>query len=536
VLDTIPSHPAEPPDWLLAEEDLTPEIDRGPLAGWLDRDPIAYHAGTRPGRIACIEAASGQRLTYADLHERVARAAGWLSAAFGIGQGERVAFLGRSSIDQLAVMFACHRLGAVFQPLNWRLPGAELAFPVEDATPRVLIFDPEFGEAANEVVGGGSNTATFSAGHLAGAISAAEPTSAAAVDPDAPFILLYTSGTTGRPKGAIITRSNAFFSALNFMTVGQVTSASTMLCDAPLFHTVGAMAVARTSMQAGAAMVISDRFLPERTLALLSDKDLGVTHYFAVPQIAQMLRDHPSYTTSDLTGLTALFTGGAPMPPTLIEAFLDDGVTLANGYGMTEAGTVLGMPLDKNLIRRRLESAGLPAPTARLRIVRADGTDAKTGEPGEIWIKGPGVMPGYWNRPEENERAFVDGWFRSGDAAVMDEDGYFRLIDRWKDMYISGGENVYPAEVETVLATAPGVLEVAVVGVPDARWGESGCAFVVAAPGASVTAETVIGVCAGRLARYKAPRSVQFVDALPRTASGKVRKDLLRALNAEKVG
>jgi len=502
---------------------------------WLERDPVMHHAQVRPDHIAVIDFKSGQRLNYSALNERVARAAGWLKQTLGEHTlGQRVAYLGRNSIEQVAILFGCHRVGAIFQPMNWRLTGLELAVLIEDAAPVLLIYEAEFEACAREALAAQPVQMVFSISatgdELAEAIAASSPIEPDAVPNEAPFILLYTSGTTGRPKGAVITRLNAFYSGVNFASVGQVTPRAVMLCDAPMFHTVGLMAATRTTLQTGGTLALSDRFLPGPTLARLSDRTLNITHYFAVPQIAQMLREHPDYPTSDLTGLTALFTGGAPMPAELIKAFLADGVTLSNGYGMTEVGTVMHVPLDKAIIANRLDWAGVPAPAVAVRVVRPDGADAAPNEPGEIWMKGPAIMTGDWNRPDEDARAFHNGWFKSGDAGLMDEHGFFRLIDRWKDMYISGGENVYPAEVEAVLAAHPGVQEVAVVGYPDSKWGESGCAFVVGAEGLEEAG--VLSGCFDRLARYKHPRQVRFVSELPRTASGKVRKDTLRAMLA----
>ena len=509
--------------------------DASEQVGWLRRDSIGYHAAVRPGKLAVIEFKSGARLGYAELDTMVAKATGWLIQTLGTTLGERVAYLGRNSIDQLAVIYGCHRSGAIIQSLNWRLTGRELSVLIEDAEPAILIYEAEFEAAALEALAlspvPGILRISENGTELTDAIAASAPAQAVEAPDDAPFILLYTSGTTGKPKGAVITRLNAFYGAVNFSAVGSVTPSSVMLCDAPMFHTVGLMAVTGTAMFMGATLAISDRFLPGPTLERLTDKALGITHYFSVPQIAQMLREHPDYAKSDLTNLTALFTGGAPMPPALVQAFLDDGVVVANGYGMTEVGTVMHMPLDRGLVAQRLEWTGVPGPCVTVRIMRQDGTPAPNGEAGELWIKGPGVMPGYWRRPEETAKAFVDGWFRSGDAGLRDDQGFFRLIDRWKDMYISGGENVYPAEVEAVLASVPGVAEVAVVGCPDERWGEIGCAFVVAV---GVLEEAVIfAACEGRLARYKQPRLVRFVDSLPRTGSGKVQKDVLRKLLAE---
>jgi fatty-acyl-CoA synthase len=344
----------------------------------------------------------------------------------------------------------------------------------------------------------------------------------------APCTLLYTSGTTGRPKAAIITRSGAFFAGLNFAFVGGVGADCAILSDAPMFHTVGLFATARTAATVGATLVISDRFLPEQTLAVLSDPALGITHYFAVPQIAATLRAHPAYPRADLSRLHGIYVGGAPLAPALADAFLADGVRLINGYGMTEAGTVMHMPNDAALLAARPASAGLPGPFVEVRIARLDGSEAAPGEVGEIWLRGPAVTPGYWNNESATQAAFTGGWLRSGDAARRDADGYFWLVDRLKDMYISGGENVYPAEVENVLRGHPDIADAAVLGVPHAVWGEAGIAFIVTREGAALAGADVLAFCAGQLARFKHPATVRFVAAIPRTASGKIQKHLLR--------
>lgn len=502
---------------------------------WLDRDPVAFHARFRPNACAAIELATRARHSYAQVDARIARATGWLKAQ-GVGQGDRVGYLGRNGLNQLSIMFGARRLGAIFCPLNWRLAGPEVAVIVDDAQAKLLIADAEFADAAKAGAQGLATTLyELDAGgaNLAAAIDAAAPAEAISVPPSAPFIILYTSGTTGRPKGAVITRANAWFSAVNFSSIGHVNKTSVMLCDAPMFHTVGLIAVTQTCLQSGGTVVFSERFLPETTLAALNDEALGVTHYFGVPQITQMLREHPAYTPRAFARLTGLFSGGAPLPPSQLEAFLADGVNLANGYGMTEVGTVLCMPLDTDLIRARPHSAGLPAAAVQIRIVKQDGTDAAVGESGEMWLKGPAVMPGYWNRPDENAKAFTGGWFRTGDAASVDAGGYYTLLDRWKDMYITGGENVYPAEVEAVLLRLSGVAEAAVIGVPDPKWGECGIAYVVAEAGADLTGPDLAAACGPHLARYKLPKDVRLVDALPRTASGKVKKDVLRQMAAE---
>lgn len=504
---------------------------------WFDKDPIQYHAGVRPNRTACLEFRTGERLTYRDLDRQIAKCAGLLVKLLGRPLGVRVAILARNSIDLVLLHYACERVGAIFVPLNWRLAGPELKILLDDARPQLFVYEEEFAQAAAEAASGLPPLATFEISprrnEFRSAVSAAEaaPNSFAALD--APCTFLYTSGTTGKPKGVIITRKNIFFGGFNHSIVAQVGPDSVMLCDAPTFHVIGLFGLVRSSMHAGATLAISDRFAPPVTLERISDPHLRVTHYFCVPQMAQAMLDDPSFGASDLRRLKALFLGGAPVSETLAARFLDAGVPVADGFGMSEAGTVTCMPLDIAVVRSKPRSVGLPAPAVEIRLVAADGRDAGPGEPGEMWLHGPGVSPGYWNQPEATGRAFVEGWFRTGDVARRDEDGFYQVVDRLKDMYITGGENVYPAEVEAVILTLHGVAEAAVVGVPHERWGECGCGYVVLQPGATVTAEQVLNHCSGRLARFKLPTWVRFVDAIPRTASGKIRKDLLRRVFAE---
>jgi fatty-acyl-CoA synthase len=485
-------------------------------------DPVAYQALVRPRAVA-VRAADGSRtLTYAALDALI----GWLGhgivAAAGEARGARVATVARNSIEQVALAFACQRVGAIFVPLNWRLTGPEIAALVADAEPALVLYEPEFADLVEQ----GIVLADFAAAAAAG--MPAEP---APMPPDAPCTLLYTSGTTGTPKGVIVTRAGAFHIALNMAFVGEIDAASVMLCDVPMFHVVGLFAVIRTILTVGGTLVLSDRFAPAATLARLSDATLGVTHYFGVPQIASAMRNDPAYAGADLTRLKAIFTGGAPLPRPLVETFMADGIVLLNGYGMSEAGTVLHMPLDAEITRRHAGAVGYPAPAMAVRIVDDVGRDAPRGAVGELWLQGPSVTPGYWRRPEETAAAFHDGWFRTGDLARL-EDGVFHIVDRRKDMYVSGGENVFPAEVEAVLLAHPDILDAAVVGEPDERWGERGVAFLTLRAGAALTQEAVLAHCSGRLARYKHPAVVVLTDALPRSAAGKVRKDLLKAKRA----
>ena len=501
-----------------------PELDPVPtLWGWLDQDCVAYHARVRPKTAACVMLAPGTTLSFFELDKEIARYAAALAGAVS-KRGARVALLARNSLLHVVLFYASARAGLVFVPLNWRLPAAELTQLLGDFEPDILFADEEFMPTAAEAVTGPVRLLPAGAPLPAGAEVRWAPLSV-----DEPWILLYTSGTTGRPKGAIVTRRSAFFSSFNFAQIGLLTPGCATLCDAPLFHTVGLFGITHSGLTAGMSILISDRFIPAVTLERLSDPALGITHYFGVPQMAKALRDDPAYAAADLSQLKGFFCGGAPLSAALQRAFLEDGVPLSNGYGSTEGSTIMHVPLNREIALAKIGSCGLPTPAVEVRLVDLDGADVPAGEVGELWLRGPSVTPGYWRQPEATAAAFKDGWFRTGDAARQDEEGFYTLVDRWKDMFISGGENVYPAEVEAALLELEGVAEVAVVGVPDERWGETGVAYLVRGAASAVDEAAVQAFCKTRLAGYKRPALIRFVDSLPRNAAGKVRKQVLRA-------
>lgn len=482
-----------------------------------DTDPLAYSAAVRPAKIAVI--AGERKLDYRQLNELCDRAAGWIAAQMGGGgaDGERVAYLGRNGVELLVLAVGAERAGAIFVPLNWRLAAAEVAALLDDCAPRLIVAQDEF---LGLLGGRGATT------DVLGLIQATAPASRVARAAERPAILLYTSGTTGRPKGVVVTAMNALAAALNFIAVGEVGTGAVMLSDLPMFHTIGLIAVARSALMAGGTLVLSDRFLPGRTLATLGDATLGVTHYFAVPVMAEALEREPGFSPDTLQRLHAIFVGGAPPAAALIERFLALGVPLVNGYGMSEAGTAIHVPLDRDAVRRSAGAVGLPAPHIAVRLVR-DGADVPDGEVGEVWLRGPSVSPGYWNRPQETATAFGGGWYRSGDLARREPDGFYRIVDRLKDMYVSGGENVFPAEVEGALAAHDAVADVAVLGVPDAQWGETGLAFIVSRNG-NLDVAGLRAHCLARLAKYKCPARFIAIDAIPRSAAGKILKPVLR--------
>jgi fatty-acyl-CoA synthase len=494
-------------------------------------DAIAYFARVQPKQPAVHDLGNGLKLDYAGFDARIDRVAALLEAELGAPEGQRVALLGRNCVDMLALMFACVRIGAVFVPLNWRLAAAEIAVLVQDCEPRLLFLDPEFEPAARELKGSHKLLPLdLKALQLLLDKAPARPGSVRPPRSDQPSILLYTSGTTGQPKGVILTERGAFASTYNFALCTRLTSSSVMYCDMPLFHVAGLMSGARAPLSVGGSVLISPKFDPETALSRLSDPALGVTHTFFVTQMTQTLREHPAYAKADLSRLVCMTTGGAPNPAANVQRWLDDGVVMADGFGMSEVGSAFNMPIDDvAVIRAKQGSCGLPLITLRCRIVGPDEQPCPPGAPGELRLKGPSVTPGYWNQPEATAKAFdAEGWLKTGDVAYLDEDGFMFLVDRLKDMFISGGENVYPTEVENCIAELDEVSEAAVIAIPDPQWGEVGLAYVVPVPGARIDPDKVMEHVKTRLARYKAPKQVIVAESLPRTASGKLRKDLLR--------
>ena len=489
-------------------------------------DHAGLHARLQPEALALADLASGRRLSYAALDHAVARCAGLLSQN-GISAGDRVATLARNQIELAILHLSCARLGAIYVPLNWRLAEAEIAALLDDADPRLLIGNADFLDRSP------SRVAKWDIAELPARVERSVPQLSCPINRERPSLILYTSGTSGRPKGVVLSEANLDQTAINFAILGRVSPTSVFLSDSPMFHVIGLVTSLRAPLMFGAALLLSDAFDPPRTLARMSDAALGVTHYFCVPQMAARLRADPTFDAGKMANRVTVFTGGAPHPPAAIMAWINAGIPIADGFGMSEAGTVFGMPVDCARIAAKAGSAGVPPPGVQARIVDAAGQACEDGRAGELQLRGANVTAGYWRRPLETRAAFTeDGWFMTGDVAVRDADGFYSLVDRKKDMFISGGENVYPAEIEAALAGFPGLAEAAVIGVPDERWGEVGHCAIVATPGGALDLDAVTMHLRGCLARYKLPAHVTVIDALPRTGSGKVQKDQLRTMLA----
>lgn len=489
-------------------------------------DWLAVHAAFRPAAEALVDAGTGRRWTWTQAHQDSLAWAATLQA-MGVASGDRVAVLAHNRAETLLLMFACAHLGAIFFPTNWRLSPAELAWQRDHATPAVLLHD-----AAHAAVAAGLALPMrgLDEGPLPGLPAPARATRGNALSD--PWQLMYTSGSSGRPKGALLTHGQVHWNALNTILACELTTADSTLTFAPLFHTGGLNSLSTPLLHRGGRVVVVPRLDPAETLALVAQE--RISHLMGVPTIFQMLADHPSFEATDLSGLRDAICGGAPLGAALLERYLDRGVPLRQGFGLTEVGpNCFSTPPDR--VREKLGTVGMPIHHVAARLVRPDGTDCAPGEPGELLLSGPVVCGGYWRDPDATARSIQDGWFRTGDVLSVDEDGFFTVRGRLKEMFISGGENVYPAEIEAALLAHPDVAVAAVVGVPDDKWGEVGRAFLEAVPGSPLEAGQSGGADLAawlrqRLARYKIPKHFDVVAALPRTGSGKIDKPALQAL------
>jgi fatty-acyl-CoA synthase len=489
---------------------------------------LTDRAALTPDRVAIDF--GGRLISYRELAGAAARRAAAFAAA-GLSPGDRVATLARNSPEQVEALFACALSGLVLVPLNWRLAAGELAYQLADAEPALLLAEPPLrglAAAASEQAGG-QRVEPLAPAPPAGdqAERAVVPGTGAAGPADGdPLLILYTSGTTGRPKGAVLSHANCFWTNLSLDRTAGISGDDVVLQVLPQCHVGGWNVQPLLAWWKGARVVLERSFDAGRVLRLIAGR--RVTTMMGVPANYQMLAAHPAFPDADLSSLRRVIVGGAPMPLTAIERWQSRGVTVLQGYGLTEAApNVLCVPPE--YARSKAGSAGRPYPHVRvmLRDLAGGGTIEGPGT-GELLVAGPNVFAGYWRNRQATAAALVaeaaGPWLATGDVAERDADGFYWIRGRLKDMYISGGENVYPAEVEQVLAAHEAVAEAAVIGVPDERWGETGLAFVVFRPGREPLAADLAGWCRARLAGYKVPRHFRAMAELPRLASGKVDK------------
>lgn len=498
------------------------------VTDWLDK-----RAKLTPERAALQDITSGKEIGYAEWNSQANRTANFL-CSLGVQKGDRVSVYATNCVEYLDVLFACGKIGAIQHNLNWRLTAHELKGITADATPKVLIYSSEWREQVNEL-----RSSLPSACHIIAISELARPEDKSfaerddhpdelIVRPDLtmddPWSIYYTGGTTGLPKGAIMTHGNMTWNSINTVTSWGITAEDSAPLQLPLFHVGGPNIFMLPLVHVGGKTILCKGFDVEQTFDMIENS--GISHYVAVPTMFVMLQQHERWKNADFSRMKLVISGGASCPLPVMQKFWDKGTDFKMGYGLTEAaGNNFWLP--QKDARRKIGSVGYPIFHIDMKIVKEDGSKCDPGEEGELLIRGPHVTPGYWHRPEETVGTIKSGWLHTGDMARQDEEGYFYIIGRSKDMFISGGENVYPAEVESVMHAHPAIAEAALIGVPHEKWGEVGKAFVVVEQGQTLTENELLGFLRERLAKYKVPQSVVFVDALPKTAIGKIDKKVL---------
>jgi fatty-acyl-CoA synthase len=501
----------------------------------LHGDVLGERTRLTPQRTALVVVPTGERFTYRELNERAARCARSWTSELGLAKGDRVALLSNNRLEFLDCFFAAAKSGVIVVPLNTRLTPHELAAIVRDAGARVLIYAGAFGDTVRELRGLVSverwialdnpvDSSDLRFAEVLARSTVRGPRST--VSPEDVCCLLYTSGTTGRPKGVMIPHRMVAWNAYNTAMCWQLREDDVAPIFTPLYHAGGLAVFLLPIFATGGTIVLHAGFDTGEIWRTIERERCTVV--FGVPTIYKMLMDAPEFARADLSSVRWLISGGAPLPLYIIEAYQRRGVVFKQGYGLTEVGVnCFSMTVEQSVEKKG--SIGKPMMFTEARLVDGDGREVAAGEVGELLLRGPHVCLGYWNDPGATAAALdADGWFHTGDSARRDDDGFFFIAGRKKDMFISGAVNVYPAEVEGELLLHPGVQDAAVIGVADATWGEVGVAFVV--PGGEPPApEELVAFLGGRLARFKVPRQFVFVDALPRTPYGKVVKAELAA-------
>jgi fatty-acyl-CoA synthase len=502
-------------------------------------DWIRRRASTAPDRPAIIF--RDRQISYRELADRIDRLAAAL-ADRGFGAGDRIAFIGNNHPALVEVLFASARFGAIMVPLNTRLSARELAYMLHDSGASVLIstsgLEATVAAAAvpdlDRIVVSDGAAGAFACGVLPAGVqdyeavlaSASKDVAEAAANIDDPALIIYTSGTTGRPKGAMLSHGDLTWNAINVITDYDVVSTDRALMISPLFHVASLGMGCLPVLLKGGTVLLEERFVPGDALRTI--ERLRATSISGVPTTYQLMAEDPAWESTDISSLRLLTCGGSAVPDRVREAYEARGLAFSGGYGMTETSPGVTM-LPPQHSQSRAGSAGLAHFFTRFRVRGADGALAAPGEPGQIEVRGPNVFLGYWGNPEGSGQVWTDdGWLQTGDIGFTDDDGFLYISDRLKDMIISGGENIYPAEVEQSLLGIDGVTGAAVIGVPHERWGEVPHAIVTLAEGATLDPGEMVAILSTRLARYNIPRTLEVVDALPRPASGKVRKQTLR--------
>ncbi len=495
------------------------------------QDWVSRWALYSPFKIAVKEYETGRSLTYGEIDRLANRLARHLSATYGIVKGERIALLAENCLEYIVLFAAAQKTGCILVPMNYRLAGAEIDYLLQNSEPRLVVGEARFQHLLNAAPSYRSAPHRWTFEELAAFCDPAAtskedaPLPITPVHEDDPVFILYTSGTTGFPKGALYTHKMLFWNSINTAMSLIINSESRTVNVMPPFHTGGWNVLTTPFLHHGGYTIMMRKFEPAAVLQLLQEEKLSI--FMGVPTMLKMMADAPEFETAQFPHLHYFIVGGEPMPIPLIERWHSKKVPIRQGYGMTEVGPNLTSLHQDDAIRKK-GSIGRPNFYVQIRIVDDKGNDLPPDTPGELLLKGPMVTPGYWRNPEATAKTIVNGWFHTGDMVRMDEGTYLYVVDRIKNMFISGGENVYPAEIERILLTHPAVSEAAVIGVPDEKWGEVGRAFIVLKPGMACSDAELLEFCKERLAKFKVPKYFNFMEALPKNDTGKINRMALK--------
>lgn len=497
------------------------------VTDWLDK-----RSKLTPDRVALVEGLGGPEVTFARWNARVNQTANYMQS-LGLQKGDRAAVYATNCAEYLDLFWAAGKIGVILQNLNWRLTVHELRGLISDGEPLVLFYTDDWRsqvdelkpslDTVKEVVAIGSSSQGDR--HISERDSESEVLfDVPDLTMDDPWGIYYTGGTTGLPKGAIVTHGNITWNSVNTITSWGLHAGHVAALQLPFFHIGGPHIFMVPLVHLGGKTILTDAFDLDETFDLI-DRG-GITHYVGVPTMYQMIQGDPRWETTDFSGLEVVISGGAPCPLPIMQKFWDRGIDFKMGYGLTEA-PANNFWLPKEKVREKTTSVGFPIFHVDMKIIDEQGNECPAGEAGELLIRGPHVIPGYWRRPEATAETIKNGWLHTGDLAEKDEEGFFYIRGRSKEMFISGGENVYPAEVESVMLAYPAVAEAALVGVPNDKWGEVGRGFVVVADRSTFDTDEFLAFMGERIARYKVPREVVVLDEIPKTAIGKIDKKLL---------
>lgn len=497
----------------------------------LSNDWIKKWGQRLPNKIAVSEAESGRTMSYRQLQLSACFLASILQNDLELKAGNRIALLAENGIENILLFSVAQKTGSCLVPLNYRLSPSEISHLLLDCSPHLLVYEEKYSDLIRDFDFDKNPIPRLKIEELKEAIERADLNKvyqfkSHIVEEDDPIFILYTSGSTGIPKGTIYSHKMLFWNSINTcLSIALSSETRTIMCMPP-FHTGGWNVLTTPLLHFGGHICMLKKFDPE--LIIKKIEDLNPQVFMAVPTMLKLIAEHPSFDTADLSSLDYLIVGGEPMPVPLIELWHSKGVKVRQGYGMTEVGPNL-TSLHHDYAISKKGSIGKTNFYLDYRIVNEDRKEVKQGEIGELLFKGPVVSPGYWNNEQASREALADGWFSTGDLAREDEEGFLYIVDRIKNMFISGGENVYPAEIERVILGMEQIAECAVVPQEDAKWGESGVAFVVAHPNHFPDEELILNHCKKQLAKFKIPQKILFVQSLPKTDSGKIdRKALVR--------